>query len=241
MEPRVLRTVSDAVPLPDAAPQRPRWHLIALLVPVACVVTAGYTANITWAALVKDHPALLIALSPINRYLLLTTNKLSAATYFGVGFIRHLLPDPFYWLLGYWYGKRALRWLLETYPMLRTLVGEEGQALEQPETRKILYPLAFLAPNTWVSVLCGAARVPVGLFFTLNAAGTIARLVLFRWMGSVFHAEIRSIVDFVARYQWPATLISVVVVLIGIASQFRRGRGELFGLTQLEHDLEEPE
>lgn len=233
--------MSDAVPSTDAAQQRPRWHLHALLVPVACVVTAGYTANITWAALLKEHPALLIALSPINRYLLLTTNELSSITYFAIGFVRHLLPDPFYWLLGFWYGKRALRWLLETYPMLRSIVGEGGQALEQPETRKILYPLAFFAPNTWVSVLCGAARIPLGVFLTLNAAGTLARLVLFRWIGTVFHAEIRSIVDFVSRYQWPATLLSVAVVMIGIAIQFRRQRGELFGLTQLEHDLEEPD
>jgi len=233
--------VSDAVPASDAAPQRARWHLFALLVPVACVVTAGYTANIAWAALLKHHPAVLIALSPINRYLLLTTNELSAGTYFVIGFVRHLLPDPFYWLLGYWYGDRALRWLLDTYPMLRSVVGEGGQALQQPETRKILYPLAFFAPNTWVSVLCGAARMPIGAFFALNAAGTLARLALFRWIGSVFHAEIRSIVDFVSRYQWPATLVSVVAVMIGIAIQFRRQRGELFGLTQLEHDLEEPE
>ena len=230
--------MSDAVSNSDAAAKRPRWLLPAMLVPVACVVVAGYTANAFAPTLVKHHPLVLICLSPINRYLLLTTNELAATTYFAFGFVRHLLPDPFYWLLGYWYGDRALRWLMETYPVLRTIAGEDGRALEQPETRKILYPLAFLAPNTWVSVLCGAARVPARTFFALNAAGTLARLALFRWMGSVFHSEIRTIVDFVSRYQWPATLVSIALVLLGIAVQLRRGRGELFGLTQLEHDLE---
>jgi hypothetical protein len=228
--------VSDDVPLRAAS--RSKWHLPFLLVPVAAVVTAGYIANASWATLVHDHPAVLIALSPINRYLLLTTIHLSAPTYFLVGFVRHLAPDPFYWLLGYWYGDRALAWAVETYPMLRSVAGEDGRALEQPGTRKILYPLAFLAPNTWVALLCGAARLPLVTFVALNAAGTAARLLLFRWIGDVFRSEIQSIVDFVSRYQWPATLISVVVVLVGIAIQFRRGRGEVFGLTKLEHDLE---
>lgn len=225
----------DAVP---AAAMRSKWHLTILMVPVACVVIAGYVANASWASLVRDHPAVLIGLSPINRYLLLTTNELSAATYFGVGFVRHLLPDPFFWLLGYWYGDRALRWLVETYPVIRTIAGEDGRALEAPGSRKILYPLAFFAPNTWVSVLSGAARIPFPAFLALNATGTLARLALFRWIGAVFSDEIRSIVRFVSDYQWPATMISVVIVLAGIAFQFRRHRGELFGLTQLEQDLE---
>jgi membrane protein DedA with SNARE-associated domain len=180
----------------------------------------------------------LIALSPINRYLLATTNYLTAAEYFGVGFIRHVLPDPFYWLLGYWYGDRALRWAVDTYPMLRSIAGEDGRALEQPGTRKILYPLAFLAPNTWVSLLCGAARLPFATFALLNATGTLARLVLFRWLGAVFDDEIETVIDFIGRYQRPATIISIVVVFIGAALQFRKGKGELFGLTTLD-DIED--
>jgi hypothetical protein len=232
--------VSDAVPS-HAAAARSKWHLPFLLVPVVGVVAAGYVANASWATLLDSHPALLIGLSPINRYLLLTTNSLSAPTYFLVGFLRHLAPDPFFWLLGYWYGDRALAWAVETYPMLRSVAGEDGRALEQPDTRKILYPLAFAAPNTWVSVLSGAARIPFGAFVVLNASGTLVRLALFRWIGSVFSDEIASIVDFVSRYQWPATALSVVAVLVGIGFQFRRRRGEVFGLTQLEHDLEPEE
>jgi hypothetical protein len=228
--------VSDAVP--SRAATRSKWHLPFLLVPVACVVVAGYIANASWATLVNSHPAVLIALSPINRYLLLTTNELSAPTYFGVGFVRHLLPDPFFWLLGFWYGDRALKWAVDTYPMLRSIAGQDGRALEQPETRKILYPLAFLAPNTWVSLLCGAARLPFVTFAVLNATGTIARLALFRWLGVVFDRQIKTVVEFISDYQLPATIISIVVVVVGVAFQFRRGRGELFGLTQLEQDLE---
>ena len=69
--------MSDAVP--SRAATRSKWHLPFLLVPVACVVVAGYIANASWATLVNSHPAVLIALSPINRYLLLTTNELERA------------------------------------------------------------------------------------------------------------------------------------------------------------------
>lgn len=231
--------MSDAVP--SHAATRSKWHLPLLLIPVACVVTAGYTANALAPTLLNEHPLLLIALSPINRYLLLTTNDLSAVSYFVVGFLRHLAPDPFYWLLGYWFGDRALKWAVDTYPMLRSIAGEDGRALEQTDTRKILYPLAFVAPNTWVSLLCGAARIPVATFVALNVTGTLARLALFRWLGTVFESQIRTIVDFISDYQRPATIISVVLVLLGIAIQFRRGKGELVGLTHLDEiDDEEP-
>ena len=89
-----------------------------------------------------------------------------------------------------------------------------------------------------MSLLCGAARLPFVTFAVLNATGTLARLALFRWLGVVFDRQIKTVVDFISDYQLPATIISIVVVVVGVAFQFRRGKGELFGLTQLEQDLE---
>ena len=145
---------------PPTRATRPRHHLILVLIPILAVVIAGYVAGASWANLQKSHPAVLIALSPINRYLLLTSIRLDAPTYFIVGFIRHILPDPFFWLLGYWWGDRALDWAIETYPIIKRVLGDDGKALEAERSRKILYPLALFAPNNWVSLVCGAARIP---------------------------------------------------------------------------------
>jgi hypothetical protein len=208
-------------------------------VPITAVLIAGYVAAASWATLLKSNPLLLIALSPVNRYLLLTTNHLDALPYFGVGLARHLLPDPFMFLLGYWYGDRALRWINETYPVTQRLTGEDGRGLEDPTHRRLLYPLAFVMPNNWVSVLAGAARLPATTFAVLNITGTLARLALCRWIGVLLREQIEDIAAWVDRYQMPVTIASVAVVVLGIALQIRRGSGELVGLAHMGEDLDE--
>ena len=236
-----IQTPDDATsesPSAIAVVRPPRWVVPTAGIPILAVVIAGYIAGASWPELIKSNPLLLIALSPINRYLLLTTNSLEALPYFGVGLLRHLFPDPFFYLLGYWYGPRALRWAGENYPVVKRLLGEDGRGLEAPNTRRLLIPLAFLAPNNWVSLVSGAARIPWQLFIALNISGTIARLWLCRWLGTLFEDEIRSFADWVARYQLPVTLVSVGIVVATIAVQVRRGSGDLVGLTHLGDEME---
>ena len=214
-------TAEDVTVVGPPRRQPPRWVLPTALVPMASVLVMGWIAGGSWAKLVDEHPLALIALSPINRFLILTTNHLDLWSYMVVGLGRHLFPDPFFYLLGYWYGGRALRWVSEGNAFATKLVGPDGHGLEDPAHRKILYPLAFLMPNNWVSLFCGAARIPLPAFVVLNVTGTLGRLIVCRWIGSVFSEEIRSITDFIADYQWPITIASVVAVLIGMAVQLR--------------------
>ena len=217
----------------------PRWVLPVALVPIITMLIAGYIAGASWPALLENHPLLLIALSPINRFLLLATQSVRWPAYFSVGLIRHLIPDPFFYMLGWFYGDKALAWAVETYPSVHRVVGADGKGLEDPAHRKILYPLAFFAPNNWVSLLSGVARIRLRVFIVLNVTGTIARLALCWWLGKVFSHQVKAVAKFVSDYQWPATIISVIVVLLTIAFQFRRGSGQLVGLAKLSEELDE--
>jgi len=221
-------------PAEDATVPHPRWQTIAVAIPLMGVVVAGYIAGAFWAKLLPSHPLLLLALSPINRYLLLTTNELDWYSYFSVGMLRHLFPDPLFYLIGFWYGRRAILWAAKSYPSITRIAGEDGTALRDPSRRKILYPLAFLLPNNWVSLLIGASHMPFRIFISLNIAGTLLRLLICRWLGSIFASEIRDIADWVEKYSTWVTVASVVVVGIGIAIQVRRGSGELTNLTHLD-------
>jgi membrane protein DedA with SNARE-associated domain len=214
-------TEDDAPGVPHIRP--PRWVLPTALVPMVGVLVLGWVAGSVWPTWQQTHPLGLIALSPINRFLLLTTNHLDFWSYFGVGLVRHLFPDPFFYLLGYWYGHRALKWVSEGNAFATRLVGPDGRGLEDPAHRKILYPLAFLMPNNWVSLFCGASRIPIPAFIALNISGTLGRLILCRWLGDVFRSEIKDMSNFIADYQWPITAVSVVVVLIGMVVQLRPG------------------
>ncbi len=227
--------------LDNVTPTPPRWQRIIVITVVICFVVAGYVGGAFWAKLLDSHPLVLLALTPINRYLLLTTNSLDWYSYFGVGMLRHLAPDPLFYLIGAWYGRRAIAWVLDTYPVAKRIFGDDGRNLEDPTRRKIIYPLAFLAPNNWVSLLCGASKVPFRQFIVLNVAGTFTRLVLCRWIGALFKDQIRSIAEWVGRYSWPITGVSIALVLAGIALQFARGTGELVTLGRLDVEaLEEP-
>lgn len=216
------------------APARPRWQLIAVTVPIAAVLVAGYFAGAGWPKMFNTHPLLLIALSPINRFLLLTTNHLDWYSYYGVGLARHLFPDPFFYLIGSWYGVRAIRWIGESSPAITKLTGEDGTGLSDPAHRKLIYPLAFFVPNNWVSLLSGASDIPWRTFAALNISGTLLRLLLCRWIGSLFQSQIEAIATWVGRYSTQITVASVIVVLVGIGIQFRRGTGQLVGLTHLD-------
>jgi len=222
----------------DPLPAHSQWKLFALFTPIAVVIVAGYVAGAFWGKLVDTHPLWLIALSPINRWLLLTTNDLSAWSYYSVGMARHLFPDPLMYLVGLWFGHRAIKWAAETYPIVKKLTGEDGRGLEDPARRKILYPLAFLAPNNWVSLLAGASKLPFRTFLVLNIAGTAVRLVICRWLGYLLDEQIARLVDWVARYSNWVTLGSILLVLAGMGLQMARGTGELAGLGRIE-EIEE--
>lgn len=227
--------MTAADPALDAVdrPSPPRWVLPVALVPIITVVVASYVAGSVWAVWIDDNPLGLVLLSPVNRILLLTTPQLDIVEYFVAAVGRHLFPDPFFYLLGHHYGARALRWATEGSPMARRLVGDDGRGLENPSHRKILYPLAFLIPNNYVSLLCGSARIPIWQFGVLNLTGTVARVLLCRVVGDAFTEQITAITDFIGTYQWAITGVSVVLVAIGLFTQLRPG-GQLRGLTELD-------
>lgn len=185
------------------------------------------------AEIVDRNPALLIALNPRNRNLTLATNQLSAVVFFSVGFARLVASDPLYYLLGYWYGDRAIAWTerrSRTYgPLIR-----DGERM----FRRGSYPLIFLAPNNIICALSAATGVRLSTFIALNLSGTVARLVVVRQLGEVFRSPIDSVVNFIANYRTPILIISAIAVAWTIFGEFRGDNSELHTLTSLESEDE---
>lgn len=211
-----------------------RTALTLVVAPLIAMVAAGYVAGAIWAQLVETHPLTLIMLSAQNRYLILVVNQLDSLSYYAVGTTRLLLPDPFFYLLGYWYGDAAVRWM-ET----RTAtVGSMLRWLEQA-FRKWGHPLVFLFPNNPICLFAGAARMKVWVFAVLNVSGTIARLVLIAWLGDKLQRPIDWVLDLVARYRVPILIVSVAAVGFTMWNETRKGTSEIDQLLELEHELED--
>jgi membrane protein DedA with SNARE-associated domain len=224
--------VSDAARL---ARHPPSPHTLKLLVaPVIFLVICSNVANVLWPTLQEDHPLLLIALSSINRYLILVADDLDAVSYYTVGTIRLLISDPLFFLLGYWYGDRALAWMDQKSPsygpMLRRFQGWFGKAA---------WPLVVIMPNNFICLFAGAAGMRVSLFFALNLAGTLGRLYLIRRLGEAFSAPIDSFQGVVAEYRWWFIAASAILVAISLRGDTRSG-GELDTLTRVDEELAEP-
>ena len=84
-------------------------------------------------------------------------------------------------------------------------------------------------------MLAGAARMRVRLFVTLNIAGTIARLVLFRLAGDAFRSQLETVLDWVQRYQWWLVAASAVLVLLQV---WRGGGRDLESPAELAAEIE---
>lgn len=211
-------------------------HKNVVRVIVALVIVSQGSAligDLALANFVDTRPGWLIALNPRNRNLALATNQLEAFPYYTIGFLRLIASDPLYYLLGFWYGERALSWVARRSRTYGPFV-KEGENF----FRKAAYPLIFAAPNNIVCALSAATGVRLRTFILLNLSGTVARLILIRQLGEVFQSPLESIVDFIARYRTPVLIISALAVAWTIFGEFRGDNSELKSLTNLAADPE---
>ncbi len=194
---------------------------------------SGWLGDLLLAQIVDHNPLLLIALNPRNRNLILATNELGAVPYYTVGFVRLIASDPVNYLLGFWFGDRAIAWTerrSRTYgPLVRD--GEHW-------FRRLSLPLIFAAPNNIICALAGATGVSVRVFAILNITGTIARLIVIRQLGATLESPISSVVDFIGDYRTPILIISAIGVAWTIFGEFRGDKGELAVLRELEEEAE---
>lgn len=222
---------------PDSTDRRPsRRAATALAVPLVVLLVASYIGDATAPELVVDHPAWLIALNARNRNLILATNSLDVWTYYGIGTLRLLISDPLFFLLGYWYGDAAVRWMER-----RTKTW--GQMLRQVEQwfGRAAYPLIFVAPNNPICLFAGAAGMPLRAFFAVNLAGTLVRLYLIRQFGEAFESPIDDTVGWIGDNRVPLLVLTVGLVILSIALEARRGETEVSALTHLDEELENPD
>jgi membrane protein DedA with SNARE-associated domain len=226
---------SEPTRLPAEPERRPpsRRVVAAVGVPLVALVIASYIGDAAAPTLVDTHPAWLVALNPRNRNLVLVTNSLDAWSYYGIGALRLLLTDPAFFLLGYWYGDAAVRWMQR-----RTRTW--GDMLHQLEQwfGKAAYPLIFVAPNNYICLFAGAAGMPLKAFFAVNVAGTLARLYLIRRFGETFESPIDDVVDWIGDNRVPLLIVTVALVVVSVALEAKRGETEVSSLAHLDEELE---
>lgn len=235
-----LRFMSEAaVPGdPAAVPGRPhppldRRRLTLLLAPIAGFVIATQVGVALGPSLVDRHPLVLLALAPMNRHLALVAGQIDVVPLFVVGTLRLMAPDLFFYLLGFFYGERALSWMEE-----RT--ASVGRLMRKLEAlfRKAGHVLVFVMPNNYVSLIAGASGMPTRVFWPINFAGTVARIALFRAFGLTFEKQVDSVLEFIKAYRPWILAVTIGLVVFTAVRELRTGTSELQSLAELEEELE---
>jgi membrane protein DedA with SNARE-associated domain len=219
------------------ARRRPSRRALTMVgVPLAVLVVLGYVGDALAPSLVDTHPAWLIALNARNRNLVLVSNYLDAWTFYGIGVVRLLLSDPLFFLLGYWYGDAAVKWMER-----RTRTW--GTMLRQAEGwfRKYAYPVIFVAPNNIICLFAGAAGMPLRAFVAVNVAGTVFRLWVIRRFGEAFDGPIDDLVGWIGDNRAPLLVVTIALVLVSLVLEAKRGEPEVRALAHLDEEIEEVE
>jgi membrane protein DedA with SNARE-associated domain len=209
-------------------------RLALLVVPIVVIAVASSVGDALSPTLVVDAPLLLVALVPRNRFLVLAAPQLDFWPFFLVGMVRLALTDPLFYLFGRWYGDRAIDWT-------ERRAGAPGsvRTLER-WFRRAAYPIVAIAPNNFVCVLAGASGMSVVGFLVANLGGTAARMVLIWWVGDVFSEPLLDVVDFVSRYRWWLTGVTVVIVVASVWRARRRHASEIQTVDEVADELDEP-
>ena len=217
---------------------RPNRSRVALVVaPIVALIVAAYVGDALTTTWADRHPLWLVLLNARSRVLVLTTNQLDTVTYYVAASLRLLASDPLFYLLGRWYGDAMIVWVEK-----RSKTFGEQIRLYERAFAKAAYPLVFIMPNPYICVFAGASGMRLGAFFTLNIAGTVARLYLIRVVGEAFDEPIQAVLRFFARYRVPLFVISTALVVFIIWNDRRQGKDEIGSMLDLaEHPPDEPE
>lgn len=208
--------VLPAVPPPAG---RSRGRRLALLtVPIAVLSVAGILAAAFTPVLVREAPLLLLVLESRNRYLLLVAARVELVPFVVVGVLRRLASDPFFYLLGRWYGERGVDWAQR-----RAGAGTWAQTVTRVYGR-LAVPAVLLFPGALVCVLAGATGMPPRRFVTLNLTGSVAAVVGLRLLAEAAAGPLDAVVDFSDRNAGWLTAVFATVTVVVLLIDRRRGR-----------------
>ena len=223
----------------DAAIDRPppsRRTLALIVAPILVVVVVGTVGNAIHPTLVNNHPLWLVAMEPRNRYLLLVAEKVSFVPFLVVATVRRLVSDPLFYLLGYFYGERGVRWM-------ERRMGEGGSMVRALEAgfAKAAPVIVFLFPGAIVCVLAGATGMSPVLFLLLNLAGTVTMVTFLYHFAEFVEGPLGAVNRFYGNNGVTLTVISVLVTIWWVWDQRRKGRSEIQSISTIEHELEDEE
>jgi uncharacterized membrane protein YdjX (TVP38/TMEM64 family) len=168
-------------------------------------------------ALVDNRPALVLALSSRNRNLFGSVPYIDVIPYAAIGFVRILIAGIALFLVGRWYGAKALGWVEGNLGELPAIYRWTEKAVDKAGS----IALVLMPGSNIVCLLLGHKRMSAKRFIPLLCIGIAIKLTVLRLGGDQFKDQIRSFLSATDKYQW-----YVVAALFGLSffQSMRKGR-----------------
>ena len=168
-------------------------------------------------ALVDENPTLVLALSSRNRNLFGSVPYIDPFAYWTIGFVRVLIAGVALYLVGRWYGTRALAWVEGNMGELPAIY----RWMERAVDRFGWLALVAMPGSNVVCLLLGHRRMAPARFVVLIAIGIVIKLAVLWAGGQIFEDQIRQFLDWIERYQW---WVVAGLFALSFLQSARRGR-----------------
>lgn len=225
---------SDAIEIRTHLPPPKAWQRNAVFGTIGLTVVLGWVGDALWASLVDRHPLTLIALNAKPRYLLLTVNEIQPWVFYVFATARLVCTKPLVWLVGAWYGPRAMVWAEG-----RSERGGRVIRWMERHFARFGWAIVLVTSNNVVSLLAGSAGMHLGLYILLATIGTLGRLWLLDLLGEALTKPIDSLIGFVGDHRPAIVALSITIVVVGVLWQRRHGSSGLDELASLEAATED--
>ena len=168
-------------------------------------------------ALVDEHPALVLMLSSRNRNLFGSVPYIDLYSYLFIGFTRVLIAGVALYLVGRWYGTRALGWVESNMGELPAIYRWTERIVDKAGS----VALVLMPGSNIVCLMLGHRRMPPRRFVPLLMLGIAIKLAVLWRGGQIFEDQIRSFLNYIEKYQW---WVVIGLFAISMLQSVRRGR-----------------
>ena len=199
---------------------RPPWAPLTLVAFVA-LVACGWVATAVATTWVNTNPEGLIALHARVRHLLLVAG--SDIEWWSFGLIagaRLALAYVVCHMIGRAYGRDVLVWFGKYLGASAKQIQDTLQMFHKAEW--VVVP--FFVGSNIVAAISGISKVPARRLVPLVTLGIVGRLALWWWVAQIADEQVDAVLDFLDTYQRPALIISIVLTVLVIGVNLRRGR-----------------
>jgi len=168
-------------------------------------------------ALVDEKPILVLILSSRNRNLFGSVPYIDLFPYLIIGFTRVLVAGVALYLVGRWYGTKALGWVESNMGELPAIYHWTERAVDKAGPAMVV----LMPGSNIVCLLLGHRRMQPKKFVPLLMIGIAFKLAILWQGGKIFEEQIKSFLDWIEKYQW---YIVMGLFALSFLQSARKGR-----------------